>query len=139
MRERTGPGWRGRGRGHGQGRGRRRRGGLYLLEPVLLLSVRHGGTHGYSLLEELEEFGLNSLDPSIVYRILRQMELDGWVTSVWDKEQSQGPPRRVYRLSQLGEEVLRDWIEELKKVDKRITRLLKASELNPKKGGNSDA
>jgi DNA-binding PadR family transcriptional regulator len=67
------------------------------------------------------------------------MERDGWVTSRWDKDQSQGPPRRVYNLTRLGQEMLRDWIEELKKVDERISRLLKASELSPKKGGNSDA
>jgi DNA-binding PadR family transcriptional regulator len=90
-------------------------------------------------LEQLEEYGFDDLDPSIVYRILRQMELDGWVTSMWDKDQSQGPPRRIYSLSQLGEEALDDWIEELKKVDERIKRWLKASELSPKKGGNSNA
>jgi DNA-binding PadR family transcriptional regulator len=67
------------------------------------------------------------------------MELDGWVTSTWDMDQTQGPPRRVYVLSQLGEEVLRDWIKELKKVNERITRLLKNSELKSQKGGKSNA
>ena len=67
------------------------------------------------------------------------MELDGWVTSNWDKDETQGPPRRVYILSQLGEEVLGDWVEELKKVNERITRLLKNSELNSQKGGSSNA
>jgi len=129
----------GEGRGHGPGRGRRRRGGLYLLDPILLSSLHRGAAHGYSLLEELEAFGFDELDPSVVYRILRQMELDGWVTSNWDKDETQGPPRRVYILSQLGEEVLGDWVEELKKVNERITRLLKNSELNSQKGGSSNA
>jgi DNA-binding PadR family transcriptional regulator len=90
-------------------------------------------------LEELKEFGFDQLDPSVVYRILRQMELDGWVTSTWDKDQTQGPPRRVYILSLLGEKILRDWIEELIKVNERITRLLDNSELKSQKGGNSNA
>jgi DNA-binding PadR family transcriptional regulator len=90
-------------------------------------------------LEEVAGFGFDDLDPSVVYRILRQMELDGWVTSSWDKDQTQGPPRRVYSLSQIGEEALGDWIEELRKLNERLTRLLKISEQNSQKGGSSNA
>jgi poly-beta-hydroxybutyrate-responsive repressor len=137
MRRRAGSGR--RVRGSGQGRARRKRGGLYLLEPTLLVTLRRGAAHGYSFLEELKTSGFADLDPSVVYRTLRQMELDGWVTSTWDKDQTQGPPRRVYVLSQLGEEILANWIDELREVNERITRLLKNSELNPKKGDISNA
>lgn len=126
----------GRGRWHGGGR---RPGGLYLLQPILLFSLFRGETHGYKLLEELESYGLQDLDPSVVYRMLRQMEAGGWVSSTWDKDGSQGPPRRVYILSQSGEEVLVSWIDELKKVNETITSLLKRSELDLRKGGKSDA
>ena len=92
-------------RGPGQGR---RHGGraVRMLEPALLLLLHHGPAHGYTFLEQLGEFGLGDLNPSVVYRTLRDMEEKEWVTSNWDEERSQGPPRRVYRITALGDEVL---------------------------------
>ena len=90
-------------RGRGKGRGRR---AVRMLEPVLLLLLHHGPAHGYTFLEQLGEFGLEGLNPSVVYRTLRDMEERGWVTSTWDDEQTQGPPRRVYSITTQGDEVL---------------------------------
>ena len=61
---------RGRGRG-GKGRGRGRR-AVRMLEPALLLLLHHGPAHGYTFLDQLEEFGLGDLNPSVVYRALRE-------------------------------------------------------------------
>lgn len=63
--------------------------------------------HGYTLLSRLAEFGLDFLAPAVVYRALREMEAQGWMTSARDEAETQGPPRRVYTLTPLGEEVLR--------------------------------
>jgi DNA-binding PadR family transcriptional regulator len=52
------------------------------------------------------------------------MEEEGWVSSTWDKEQAQGPPRRVYRLTASGDETLAVWIQELKESKMRIDKLL---------------
>ena len=57
---------------------------------------------------------------------LRDMEAENWVTSKWDEEQTQGPPRRVYHLSALGNEVLAVWIQDLKESKRRIDNLLNA-------------
>lgn len=112
----------------GQGR-RRRQGGMSrrvarLLEPTLLLLLHQGSTHGYSLLEKLPEYGVEGFDPSIVYRALRDMEAREWVTSTWDSEETQGPPRRVYRLTTLGDETLALWIGDLEAARVRIQYLL---------------
>ena len=91
---------RGRGRGRrGRGCGRRAAG---MLESALLLLLHRDAAHGYTLLEQLEEFDLGGVDPSAIYRALRDMEAREWVTSTWDEEQSQGPPRRVYRITTLA-------------------------------------
>ena len=111
---------RGRGR-RGRGRGRR---AVRMLEPVLLLLLHHGPAHGYTFLEQLEEFGLGYLDPSVVYRVLRDMEDRGWVTSTWDEEASQGPPRRVYQITAQGDEVLALWAQDLEDARRRIDHLL---------------
>jgi PadR family transcriptional regulator PadR len=117
----------GRGRGRGWGRGQGLGHGLRrFLDPVLLLRLHFGAAHGYSLLEGLEEFGLGELDPSVVYRALREMEEEGWVSSTWDAERTQGPPRRTYRLTDGGHEVLDLWVQELEGSRTRIERFLAA-------------
>lgn len=97
-----------------------------MLRPALLLLLHRKPAHGYTLLEQLEEFGLGGMDPSAVYRMLREMEAEGWVTSAWDEERTQGPPRRVYRLTGRGEEVLALWIQDLTESRERIDDLLDA-------------
>ena len=116
----------------GGGQGRRWRGcsrrAVRMLEPTLLLLLHHGPAHGYTLLEQLGEFGLSELNPSVVYRALREMEVRGWVTSNWEDEQTQGPPRRVYHLTALGTEVLGFWTRDLQETRRHIDHLLVAYE-----------
>jgi len=103
----------GRGGRHGwRWRGASRR-AVRLVEPTLLLLLHHGPAHGYTLIEQLDEYGLADMDPSAVYRALRDMEERGWVMSLWQEEQTQGPPRRVYHLTDLGNEVLGWWTQDL--------------------------
>ncbi|MCL7454967.1 MAG: helix-turn-helix transcriptional regulator [Anaerolineae bacterium] len=94
------------------------------LEPTLLLFLHQGPAHGYTLMDELGEFGLGDVDPSAVYRALREMEGRGWVTSFWEEEQTQGPPRRVYRLTELGDEVLEWWTRDLEDTARIIQHFL---------------
>jgi PadR family transcriptional regulator PadR len=111
----------GRGRGHKwRWRGYSRR----LLEPTLLLILHHGPAHGYTMIEQLAAFSLEDTDPSALYRALRDMEERGWVTSFWEEEQTQGPPRRVYQLTELGDEVLSWWTQDARETSRIIDRLL---------------
>ena len=117
---------RGRGRGHGwRWRGASRR-AVRFVEPTLLLLLHYGPAHGYTLIEQLGEYGLADIDPSAVYRALRGMEKRGWVLSSWEEEQTQGPPRRVYRLTTLGDEVLGRWTQDLRDTRRMIDNLLGA-------------
>ena len=115
---------RGRGRG-GQWRGASRR-AVRFMEPALLLLLHHGPAHGYPLIEQLKEYGLADIDSSSVYRTLREMEGRGWVVSYWDEQQTEGPPRRVYRLTALGDEVLALWTQDLHETRDMIDYLLSA-------------
>jgi DNA-binding PadR family transcriptional regulator len=119
-------------------RRRRGRGDFYpavrILEPVLLLLLHRGEAHGYTLLEQLGEFGLSEPDPSVVYRNLRDMEEKGWVVSTWDSEGAQGPPRRVYRLAPLGDELLSRWIEDLQETRATLNYLVEAYDRHIKEG-----
>ena len=95
-----------------------------MLRPALLLLLHHSPSHGYTLLEKLKEFGLQGLDASVVYRVLRDMEAQEWVASSWDDQQTQGPPRRVYTITALGDETLRLWTQDLREMGHMIDYLL---------------
>jgi PadR family transcriptional regulator PadR len=97
-----------------------------LLEPTLALLLHHNPSHGYTLLEKLHAFGLGSLDNGSVYRALRDMESNGCVVSTWDVEDTQGPPRRVYSLTPMGDQMLRLWIQDLLRAREHIDFFLTA-------------
>jgi DNA-binding PadR family transcriptional regulator len=105
-----------------------------MLEPTLLLLLHHGPAHGYTLLEQLEEFGLGEVNPSVVYRALRDMEEREWVTSTWDEEQTHGPPRRVYQIAAQGDEMLGLWVQDLEESRRKIDYLLRAYRRHMKEG-----
>ena len=118
-----------------RGRGkRRRRRAVRMLDPTLLLLLHHGPAHGYVLLERLEEFGLSEFDSSVIYRALRGMEERGWVSSTWDEEETQGPPRRVYRITAAGDEMLSLWIRDLRETRAKIEHLLGVYEQHMEEG-----
>ena len=121
------------------GRHRRQKRGQFLrktrfLEPTLCLLLHHSTSHGYTLLERLEEFGLGTMDSGVVYRALRNMEEMGWVTSTWDTEQAQGPPRRVYRLTAQGDQVLGGWVRDLRQTCRQIDHLVEIYDRHMEQG-----
>ena len=102
---------------------RRRRGGNFddtftgrmsrLIEPAVLYLLGCGeATHGYELLEEVNKLGLTEtqVDPGAIYRVLRQLEADGAVSSAWDTTGG-GPARRNYELTELGVARLASWVD----------------------------
>lgn len=98
---------RGAGRGRGRGRGQRWVGDyslidVRLVEPAILAFLKNEKFHGYGLLDKLSELGLGSINPSLIYRALREYEELGLVESDWDKDTTQGPPKRVYTITEGG-------------------------------------
>ena len=105
---------------------------ISLLEPALLTLLLDQARHGYTLLTELSILGMTTIHPSVVYRTLREMEGLEWIISDWDTNQTQGPPRRMYRLTDLGNIALKNWQQELEKTRSIISLLLNKSELKGK-------
>jgi DNA-binding PadR family transcriptional regulator len=114
------------GRHEGRGRRRKRRRVLQFLQPCLLLLLQKDAAHGYALLTELGRFGFDSqrIDPTLIYRTLHEMEMAGWVQSRWDEDESLGPRRRVYSLLDEGKRQLKLWVEDLRRTQSEIERLL---------------
>jgi DNA-binding PadR family transcriptional regulator len=99
---------------------------MWFLEPALLLLLHHGPAHGYTLIDQLALYDLPGFHPSVVYRNLRNMEAKGWITSNWDTGGGQGPPRRVYKLALLGDEILKAYVDDLQNAQTHITGLVNA-------------
>ena len=74
----------------------------------LLVVLKDLNLHGYEIMRTLKEnFDVVS-DPGTVYRALRQLERDGYISSWWDPK-DQGPARRVYTLTDSGSAALKMW------------------------------
>ncbi len=94
-------------------------GHLYrFVEPVLLLMLdRKRRSYGYELSSDLSHYAFTDaeIERAALYRTLRRLEANGYVSSDWDTDHA-GPARRVYSLTRQGEQHLRDWAQVLRKV-----------------------
>ena len=54
------------------------------------------------------------------------------LVSSQDAEQSSGPPRRVYELTEMGDVHLRAWVEELRETDRLLHSFLEAYDVHQK-------
>ncbi len=78
------------------------------LRPCLLLLLAEGTSHGYELLDQMAELGMDRSDPGRVYRCLRAMDEEGLVHSTWEPS-TVGPARRTYTVTDEG----REWLHVL--------------------------
>jgi PadR family transcriptional regulator PadR len=90
---------------------------------LFLLSQKIG--HGYALAEQLPQFGFEpeQVSVSTLYRSLRNLEKIGAAISDWEAG-AQGPKRRIYHLTERGNELLQEWIETLKQRRTRLDQLI---------------
>lgn len=80
------------------------------MTPWVLLVLKQWNLHGYLILQQLNQMGFADVDHATLYRELRRLEKEGFVSSEWETTGS-GPARRVYRITSTGEEMLRGWTE----------------------------
>jgi DNA-binding PadR family transcriptional regulator len=72
---------------------------------AILLALAEGPRHGYGLMQVLQEDPTEKwlLGPATLYRTLKEMQDQGFITSAeGPDEESGGPPRRYYRLTATG-------------------------------------
>ncbi|MEW6724625.1 MAG: helix-turn-helix transcriptional regulator [Bacillota bacterium] len=92
----------------------------HFIQPCLLLLLREKPSHGYELMANLPTVGFReTIDPGAVYRALRRLETEGFVTSDWETGTS-GPARRLYTTTDEGIAYLDTWADHLKTVQERL-------------------
>ena len=104
-------------------------GNLYrFIEPILLVSlVRLGSAHGYQLAKEAERYRVTEaeLDIGAVYRTLRRLEFQGYLTSAWNTD-GIGAARRTYALTEAGRAHALEWVTILKAITASMQRIIDA-------------
>ena len=109
-------------------------------EPAVLLLLAEGPSHGYQLVDQLEELlDEGRVDFGNLYRLLRALEEEGLVASTWSEE-APGPQKRVYELTGEGAALLDAWAASLRARRERIGALLARYEavderIRPRDGG----
>ncbi|MEU0151334.1 helix-turn-helix transcriptional regulator [Micromonospora fulviviridis] len=97
-----------------------------LLHPFLLLLIFERPGHGYDLIERLEAMGVSDVEPGQVYRVLRGLERDRSLLSMWEAAAA-GPARRRYELTAKGRNDLRSWIARLAQLNHIMDAYLRRS------------
>ncbi len=110
---------------HPRGVGRAVRGRVERFsEPAILLLLRDRPAHGYELVDALETLQPGErVDLGNLYRTLRALERDGFVSSRWDAE-APGAAKRVYELTDGGYALLEEWAGALRRARERIDGFL---------------
>jgi PadR family transcriptional regulator PadR len=96
-----------------------RRGGL----PLAVLAQLRQEHYGYSLRKQIDARGLE-IDEGTLYPLIRRLEKQGLLESEWRHEDNR---RKRFRISALGEEVLELLIEEWRKLNASVDRILEES------------
>ncbi len=92
-------------------------------EPALLLLLRERPRHGYELIELLSELIGGRVDVGNLYRFLRGLESEGIVDSEWHGDLP-GPAKRTYSLTPVGERLLEQWAEALRRSRDEVSAFL---------------
>lgn len=100
-----------------------RRGALTLA----VLSQLNTPQYGYSLVQLLENSGI-MIDQSTLYPLLRRLEKQELVTSIWDTEQSR--PRKYYQISDYGFDIYSQLKDEWEKMNQELKALLEGDDQN---------
>ncbi|MCB0102816.1 MAG: PadR family transcriptional regulator [Anaerolineales bacterium] len=86
------------------------------------LSQLGSAEYGYSLLKKLADLGLD-VDQGTLYPLLRRLEAQGLLESVWKLEEAR--PRRYYVISAEGKKLLpkmkKEWAGIVKVMDKMLS------------------
>jgi DNA-binding PadR family transcriptional regulator len=97
-----------------------------LVQPAAMAFLASGPLHGYLVAERLRKMAMfkgHRPDPTGLYRVLREMEENGLLTSTWDLPDS-GPPRRTFALTAKGRACKERWIRTLEGYQKAIHEML---------------
>jgi len=90
---------------------------------VLKTIKEQGQIHGAEIQKRLAEMIGEEIPRPVVYKLLRVLEHRGLIVSTWDTSGS-GPARRLYKITEEGEEALKAATQHLAKLKSTLDKLL---------------
>lgn len=92
---------------------------------MILLALKRKPSYGYELIQGICEYGFveGQAPPGMIYRHLRDLEENGLVISRWETEGA-GPAKRVYPLTEEGDQVRAHWIGYMQKQAETLQRFI---------------
>lgn len=94
--------------------------GCLSLAVLAQLRIEH---YGYTLCKALTDQGLE-IDENTLYPLLRRLETQGLLTSEWREENKR--KKRFYLISQEGEKIFGQLLEEWKKINRALDQIIEA-------------
>jgi DNA-binding PadR family transcriptional regulator len=98
-----------------------------LIQPAIMAVLAREPLHGYRIMEALSQniaLCVPPPDPAGVYRLLKNLEQNGYVTGSRDDGRSGGPARQRYMLTEKGFACLRMWSHTLRQYQNSIAALI---------------
>lgn len=93
------------------------------IELCTLLALKTSGEmHGLALIHFFNNIELK-VNEGTLYPLLNRMEQNGWLESSWNMPKTSGHPKREYRISKNGEEILPKLMKTYEDYHKSITIL----------------
>jgi DNA-binding PadR family transcriptional regulator len=78
---------------------------------LILASLAGGAKHGYAIMLDVAEFSGVSLEPGTLYAALARLEREGWI-----EPEPSSTRRRPYRVTAVGQSVLREQLDTVSRV-----------------------
>jgi PadR family transcriptional regulator, regulatory protein PadR len=93
-----------------------------VLELCVLVLLNNQDRYGYELVQKISNNFMVS--EGSVYPLLRRLTKEGYFTT-YLKESSEGPSRKYYQLTQLGQEQLANLLNEWREFSKGVNEIIK--------------
>ncbi|MHC4556228.1 MAG: PadR family transcriptional regulator [Planctomycetota bacterium] len=97
-----------------------------LLDIVILNLLKHGQCHGYDMVQTLKRNEGLKIREGNIYAILARLQTDGLVTS-YSEASRDGPPRKYFKLTELGRKTLVDMNAHWDKLTESIQHIRKGA------------
>ncbi|MCI8540365.1 MAG: PadR family transcriptional regulator [Erysipelotrichaceae bacterium] len=98
-----------------------------VLELIVLLSVNKKDMYGYELVNEVSK--IVNVNEGTIYPLLKRLTNEHYFETYLE-ESNEGPPRKYYRLTQMGREQKKTLLQEWNTFHEQVNAFIKESEQN---------
>lgn len=98
-----------------------------VLELCVLVLIYKQDQYGYELAQAVSQH--IEVAEGALYPLLRRLVNDGYCTT-YLQESNEGPPRKYYKLTESGEQYMREMVVEWKKFVRSVSNLLEEGDLH---------